>query len=154
MHTENRTGTMTDWLGIKNLLAGAIAVFSFWFNALPAIVQFLLWMVGFDFLFGVIRAVSSNRKKRFNFNKSWRSVSKKAAVFLIVGIAYKIEHYIHIPLASAVALFYSAHYGISALDNASALGLPLPLRLREALAAMEREGNTPAPAIPTEGEES
>lgn len=45
---------------------------------------------------------------------------------------------------SAVCMFYIANEGISILENAGRLGLPLPGVLKNALSALEKQGQNEA----------
>jgi phage-related holin len=67
-------------------------------------------------------------------------IAKKAAIFLIVGIGHLIDFYLlgndGAPLRTAVIFFYIANEGISLLENATVIGLPVPEKLKDVLAQL------------------
>ena len=65
-----------------------------------------------------------------------RGIFKKVVIFLLVGIANMIDVNViqsGAILRTAVIFFYLSNEGISILENAGRLGLPIPAKLRAAL---------------------
>jgi phage-related holin len=69
-------------------------------------------------------------------------MARKAAVLILVGAALLLELELggrmglSIPLGEAVAGFYAAHELLSIIENSTALGLPVPNVLRQALSKL------------------
>ena len=77
-----------------------------------------------DIITGLFCAIAS---KTLNSTTSFRGMTRKAVMFIIIGMAATIEPFTgEIPLARLVALFYCIAEVISILENAAMLGVPLP----------------------------
>jgi toxin secretion/phage lysis holin len=65
------------------------------------------------------------------------------AIFLVVGIGHLADAYLlggnGAALRTAVIFFYIANEGISFLENATAIGLPVPDKLKEVLAQLHNK---------------
>ncbi len=66
----------------------------------------------------------------------FRGICRKVLIFLLVGIANILD--IHVVgtgsvLRTAVIFFYISNEGVSLLENASHLGLPVPEKIKEVL---------------------
>ena len=63
-------------------------------------------------------------------------------IFLIVGIANVLDVYVlgaNAVLRTAVILFYMANEGLSIIENAGEIGLPIPKKLRDVLAQLRKK---------------
>lgn len=148
MVSQDNVVDNNTWHFAKHAIGAAFATFAIWFHALPIFVQALLWTMLADIVLGMLRENPKTRKRRvYNFEKGWKSFRKKGAVLVLVGMASVLEK--HSPilgqgLSSATAIFFISHFGLSALNHAATLGVPMPPALREALSKMEREAPTTA----------
>lgn len=89
-----------------------------------------------DYLTGVLRAVA---EKQLSSRVGARGIAKKVVIFLLVGIANLADVNLlgdGAALRTAVIFFYIANEGVSLLENAAAMGLPVPEKLKEALAQL------------------
>ncbi|HCC35352.1 MAG TPA: holin, partial [Ruminococcaceae bacterium] len=69
---------------------------------------------------------------------------KKVLIFLLVGVAHLTDMYLlgnGNALRTAVVFFYISNEGISMLENATVIGLPVPEKLKEALAQIKARGD-------------
>jgi toxin secretion/phage lysis holin len=82
------------------------------------------------------------------------------AIFLIVGIGHLADAYVlggsGAPIRTAVLFFYIANEGVSLLENATAIGLPVPDKLKDVLAQLHGKtesvrGEMVAPPQPKPG---
>lgn len=59
---------------------------------------------------------------------------------MVVGIGHLIDTYLlggtSAPLRTAVIFFYIANEGVSLLENATSIGLPVPEKLKDVLAQL------------------
>ena len=98
---------------------------------------FLIALVVFmtiDYATGIMCAVVD---KKLSSAVGFRGIFKKVLILMLVGIANVID--VHIvgtgsALRGATVCFYLSNEGLSILENAVHLGLPVPDGLREALA--------------------
>jgi len=78
----------------------------------------------------------------------FKGICKKVLVVMLVGVAHIVDLYVvksGNALRSAVVCFYLSNEGVSLLENAAHLGLPIPEKLKailEQLHDREDNGNT------------
>lgn len=100
--------------------------------------QVLVYFVIADYLTGVLAAFCL---KKLSSEVGARGIAKKVFIFLLVGIAYKIDMLAGTELVRvAVCGFYIGIEGLSILENAGKLGIPLPEVLTSALEQMQNRG--------------
>ena len=86
-----------------------------------------------DYLTGVMCAVSG---KKLSSAVGFKGICRKVIIFMLVGIAHMIEVNIIATgsvLRTAVIFFYLSNEGVSLLENAGHLGLPIPAKLKAVL---------------------
>ena len=93
----------------------------------------LVLFVAVDYLTGVMCAVSD---KVLSSNVGFKGICRKVLIFLLVGIANILD--IHVigtgsVLRTAVIFFYISNEGVSLLENAAHLGLPVPEKIKAVL---------------------
>lgn len=96
----------------------------------------LLALVAFataDYLTGVMCAVSD---RKLSSNVGFKGICRKVMIFLLVGIANILD--VHVigtgsVLRTAVIFFYISNEGVSLLENAAHLGLPVPEKIKAVL---------------------
>ena len=72
-------------------------------------------------------------------NIGFKGICKKVLIFALVGLGNILDVYIlgeGSALRTAVIFFYLSNEGISLLENAAYLGLPIPEKLKEILAQL------------------
>jgi toxin secretion/phage lysis holin len=100
--------------------------------------QILVYFVIADYLTGVLAAFCL---KKLSSEVGARGIAKKVFIFLLVGIAYQIDMLAGTELVRvAVCAFYIGIEGLSILENAGKLGIPLPEVLTSALEQMQNRG--------------
>ncbi len=101
----------------------------------------LVVFVAADFAAGVAAAAA---EKRLSSAVGFRGIARKVLIFVLVGAANMLDVYVIRDtgmLRTATVFFYIANEGLSLLENAARLGLPLPGKLRAALAQLKDEGD-------------
>jgi toxin secretion/phage lysis holin len=100
--------------------------------------QVLVYFVIADYITGILAAFYL---KQLSSEIGAKGIAKKVFVFLLVGIAYKIDLLAGTQLVRiAVCSFYIGIEGLSILENAGKLGIPLPDLLMDALEQMRNKG--------------
>jgi toxin secretion/phage lysis holin len=124
-------------------LQGAIAVtggFLGWFlGGADGFLYTLIVFTVIDYITGVMCAVI-NKDLRSDIGA--RGIAKKVMVFVLVGVAHMIDSYIigdNNTLRTAVIFFYLSNEGISLLENASRIGLPIPKKLKDVLSVLHNK---------------
>lgn len=107
-----------------------------WFKSQPMMPALLLLMV-LDILVGTCLSIV---KRTLSSAISWRGMSRKIIMLLIVATAGVLQMFIpSIPMLNVASFFYAVTEGISILENAAAAGVPLPKGLVETLAKLREQ---------------
>ena len=111
-------------------MGGALgAVLGGWDGFLYAWVLF----VAVDYLTGVLVAVM---RRKLSSEAGFRGIARKVVIFCLVAVAQVIDVQIirnGSVVRTAVIFFYLSNEGISIVENAAALGLPVPRKLKDVL---------------------
>ena len=121
-------------LSVLAVLGGAAA---YLFGPWDALLAALLLAVCIDYATGIAVAVM---QKTLSSEVGWKGLLKKAVILLIVSLATLLDRLLegsNGAVRAAVCLFYIANEGLSILENAGHLGLPLPKALQDTLAQLQ-----------------
>ena len=83
-----------------------------------------------DYITGVMCAVAD---KKLSSEVGFKGICRKVIIFMLVGIAHIIDVNLIATgsvLRTAVIFFYLSNEGVSLLENAGHLGLPIPEKLK------------------------
>ena len=86
-----------------------------------------------DYITGVMCAISD---KKLSSHVGFKGICRKVIIFMLVGIAHMIDVNVIATgsiLRTAVIFFYLYNEGVSLLENAGHLGLPIPEKLKVVL---------------------
>lgn len=89
----------------------------------------LVVFVAADYLTGVMCAISD---KKLSSEVGFKGICRKVLIFLLVGIANILDAQVigtGSVLRTAVIFFYLSNEGVSLLENAAHLGLPVPEKI-------------------------
>ena len=105
----------------------------------------LLTFVCLDYVTGVLCAC---RERQLSSEIGFMGICRKVLIFLLVGIANILDVQVigtGSVLRTAVIFFYLSNEGVSLLENAAHLGLPVPEKMKDILAQLhdraEKEEN-------------
>ena len=93
----------------------------------------LLAFVILDYLTGIMCAIVD---KKLSSEIGFRGIFKKVLIFVLVGIGHLMDLQILGAagvLRTAVIFFYLSNEGVSLVENAAHLGLPIPAKLKAVL---------------------
>ena len=93
----------------------------------------LIAFVVIDYITGVMCAVAD---KKLSSEVGFKGICRKMMIFLLVGIANVLDVQVigsGSVLRTAVIFFYISNEGVSLLENATHLGLPVPERIKTVL---------------------
>lgn len=99
----------------------------------------LIAFVVIDYLTGIMVAVL---ERKLSSEVGFRGISKKVLIFSLVAIAHIIDsHLIQTGsvVRTAVIFFYLSNEGISIIENAARIGLPIPEKLKAVLEQLNKE---------------
>lgn len=110
-------------------------------GGLDSVLITLLTVMIIDYVTGVMCGVV---EKNLSSEIGWKGIFRKVIIVLLVGIANLIDVTViksGAVLRTAVIFFYISNEGISIMENAGRLGLPIPKKLRDVLAQLHtKEG--------------
>ena len=93
-----------------------------------------------DYITGVMCAIAY---KKLSSEVGFRGIFKKVLIFVMVGIGHIIDTNLigdGSMLRTAIIFFYCSNEGVSMLENAGRLGLPIPEKLKDILAQLHNKG--------------
>lgn len=93
----------------------------------------MLAFVIIDYITGVMCAVID---KKLSSEVGFKGIFKKVLIFLLVGVANILDVQVigtGSILRTAVIFFYISNEGVSLLENAAHLGLPIPQKVKTVL---------------------
>lgn len=128
------------WISIQ-LGFATIGGFLGWFlGGFDGFLYALVAFVVLDYITGVMLAIL---EKRLSSEVGAKGIFKKVLTFSLVGIGHIIDSHIigdGSVVRTAVIFFYLSNEGVSILENASRIGLPIPEKLKDILFQLrERE---------------
>lgn len=125
---------------IWNVIQAVLAIVGGWvgyfMGGMDGLLVALICFVAIDYVTGIGCAIVD---KTLSSQTGFKGICKKMVIFLLVGVANVLDKQVigtGTALRSAVILFYLSNEGISLLENAGHLGLPIPARLKEILAQL------------------
>ena len=118
---------------IKLVFAAVGGVLGCIFGGFDALIYALMVFVLIDYITGVLVAV---RNKKVSSEIGFKGISKKVMIFLMVAVGNVIDQYIITAgstLRTMLIMFYLSNEGISIIENAGNLGVPVPSKIKGVL---------------------
>lgn len=106
-----------------------------WDGALYALITFIT----VDYITGVMCAVTD---RRLSSEIGFRGICRKVIILTLVGVGSILDRQIvgtGSMLRTAVIFYYLSNEGISILENATRLGLPVPEKLKNVLEQLKND---------------
>ena len=133
---------MKDTIHGASLAAGA--VIGFCFGEINGLFKALIFMMTVDYATGWIKAIYL---KELSSAAGFKGIAKKIMILCLVSICHIID--VHVIgdksiIMSAATMFYIGNEGISILENAVQIGIPVPQILKKTLKQLsdkEKEEN-------------
>lgn len=139
---ESEEKVMKEIWNVTQVVFAAIGGWLGWFlGGYDGFLYGLVVFVVIDYLLGVMCAVL---EKHLSSDIGARGIFKKVVIFSLVGVAHVIDQNIigdGGAIRTAVIFFYISNEGISIIENATRLGLPIPSKLRDVLEQLKDGGN-------------
>ncbi len=125
---------------IIDSMAGAVgAVLGFMYGEVTGLFWALIAFMATDYITGVVVAAIN---KQLSSEVGFRGLAKKLMILVFVSLGHIADMYVlgGTPVAmSAVMLFYIANEGLSIIENAGNLGLPVPKKLKDIMVQLKKE---------------
>ena len=135
------------WNTIQLAFAAVGGWLGYFLGGCDGLLYALLAFVVIDYITGVMCAIIN---KQLSSEVGFKGIFRKVLIFLLVGIANIIDVQVigtGAVLRTAVIFFYISNEGVSLLENAGHLGLPIPEKIKTVLEQLHdraengKEGN-------------
>ena len=135
------------WNTIQLIFTAVGGWLGYFLGGCDGLLYALIAFVVIDYITGVMCAIIN---KQLSSEVGFKGIFRKVLIFLLVGIANIID--VHVigtgaVLRTAVIFFYISNEGVSLLENAGHLGLPIPEKIKTVLEQLHdraengKEGN-------------
>jgi len=124
------------WNTIQIVFAGIGGWLGYFLGGCDGLLYALIAFVAVDYITGVMCAISDHT---LSSEVGFKGICRKVLIFLLVGIANILDMQVigtGSVLRTAIIFFYISNEGVSLLENAGHLGLPIPTKLKEVLAQL------------------
>lgn len=121
------------WNTIQLIFAAIGGWLGYFLGDCDALLYALIAFVVIDYITGVMCAISDHT---LSSQVGFRGICRKVLIFMLVGIANVLDIYVLSSgsvLRTAVISFYISNEGVSLLENAAHLGLPIPEKIKVVL---------------------
>lgn len=133
------------WNTIQLAFAAVGGWLGYFLGGCDGLLYALIAFVAIDYITGVMCAIAD---KSLSSEVGFKGICRKVLIFLLVGIANILDVQVigtGSVLRTAVIFFYLSNEGVSLLENAAHLGLPVPEKMKDILAQLhdraEKEEN-------------
>ena len=137
---------MKEFWNTIQLVFAAVGGWLGWFlGGCDGLFYALLAFAAVDYVTGIMCAVVD---KKLSSAVGFKGIFKKVLIFTLVGIANIVDvQVLETPgvLRTAVIFFYLSNEGVSMLENAAHLGLPVPDAIKTVLEQLHDRSNTTTP---------
>jgi len=134
---------MKDIINTLQVAFAAIGGFLGWFlGGWDGFIYALVVFIIIDYITGLMAAAV---EKKLSSDIGFRGILKKVLIFMLVGIGHIIDKNLigdGSVLRTAVIFFYISNEGISIIENAGRIGLPVPQKLKDILEQLKSKEDT------------
>lgn len=121
------------WNTIQFVFAAIGGWLGYFLGGCDGLIYALLAFMAADYLTGVMCAIND---KKLSSEVGFKGICRKVLIFVLVGIANILDVQVvgtGSVLRTAIIFFYISNEGVSLLENAGHLGLPIPEKLKAVL---------------------
>ena len=121
------------WNTIQPVFTGIGGWLGYFLGGWDGLLYALIAFVAIDYVTGVMCAISNHT---LSSEVGFKGICRKVLIFLLVGIGSILDAHVigsGSVLRTAVIFFYISNEGVSILENAARLGLPVPEKIKVVL---------------------
>ena len=121
------------WNTIQIVFASIGGCIGYFMGGCDGLIYALIAFVVVDYITAFMCAIID---KRLSSEIGFKGICKKMLIFILVGLANILDTQVigtGCVLRTAVIFFYISNEGVSLLENAAHLGLPIPSKLKDIL---------------------
>lgn len=133
------------WIYVQSAIAAMGGWLGWFLGGFDGFLYALITFVVVDYITGIMVAIID---RKLSSVIGARGIFKKILIFILVGIAHIIDSRLigdGSVIRTAVIFFYLSNEGISIIENASRIGIPIPQKLKDVLAQLngkEKDGGS------------
>ena len=129
------------WAKIQIAVAAIGGWLGYFLGGMDGMMIALIVLMTLDYVTGVMCAIVD---KKLSSAVGFKGICKKVLILMLVGVANIVD--VHVvgagsALRSAVICFYLSNEGVSMLENAAHLGLPVPDKLKSILSQLHNRSD-------------
>lgn len=129
------------WAKLQIAFAAIGGWLGYFLGGLDGLLIALIVFMALDYVTGLMCAVAD---KQLSSAVGFKGICKKVLILMLVGVANIID--VHVvgtgsALRGAVVCFYLSNEGLSLLENAAHIGLPIPDKLKDILAQLHNRNS-------------
>ena len=130
------------WAKVQIAIIALGAWLGYFLGGMDGLMIALIVLMTLDYVSGVMCAIID---KKLSSAVGFKGICKKVFILMLVGVAHIID--LHVvgtgsELRGAVICFYMSNEGLSLLENAAHIGLPIPDKLRDILSQLHDKERT------------
>ena len=125
--------------GVQFFITILGGVFGWLLGGVDGLAYALVLFVAVDYITGVMAGIV---EKKISSEVGFKGIFRKVVIFILVSIAHIIDSKIlgnGSAIRTAIIFFYISNEGISILENAVRIGIPIPQKLMDVLHQINRE---------------
>lgn len=118
------------WTTIQVIFAGVGSWLGYFLGGCDGLLYALLAFVVLDYITGIMCAVAD---RKLSSAVGFKGICRKVLIFALVGIGHLLDTQVigtGSVLRTAIIFFYISNEGLSLVENAAYLGLPIPTKLK------------------------
>lgn len=124
------------WTKVQMAITAIGGWLGYFVGGMDGLLTALLILMTIDYITGIMCAIVD---RQLSSAVGFKGICKKVLILMLVGVAHIVD--LHVvgtgeALRSAVICFYLSNEGVSVLENAGRLGLPIPEKLKAILAQL------------------
>ena len=130
------------WTKVQIAITALGGWLGYFLGGMDGLMIALIVLMTLDYVSGVMCAIID---KKLSSAVGFKGICKKVFILMLVGVAHIID--LHVvgtgsALRGAVICFYMSNEGLSLLENAAHIGLPIPDKLRDILSQLHDKDRT------------
>ena len=121
------------WAKIQMAITGIGGWLGYFVGGVDGLMTTLIIFMVIDYITGLMCAVAD---RKLSSEVGFKGICRKVIIFMLVGVAHVIDVNVIATgsvLRTSVIFFYLSNEGVSLLENAGHLGLPIPEKLKVVL---------------------
>ena len=133
------------WTKVQIAITALGGWLGYFLGGMDGLLIALVVFAALDYVTGIMCAIVD---KKLSSAVGFKGICRKVLIFMLVGIGHILD--VHVvgtgsALRTAVICFYLSNEGVSLLENASHLGLPVPEKLKNVLEQLHSRSDKEGP---------